>query len=194
MILPLPPQSGHVCTLRTVPKNDCCVNTTCPLPPHLGHICGVVPGLAPVPLQVGQGSLRLRVISFSTPNTASRNVILTLVRTLAPFMGPFAGPLLPPPKKSPKISPKMSPKSAELKSNPPAPNPPDPSNAANPNWSYCLRLSGSLRTAYASEASLNLASAFLSPGFMSGWYFLASFLYAFFMSSSEASFATPRTS
>lgn len=41
---------------------------------------------------------------------------------------------------------------------------------------------------------LDFASAVLSPGFRSGWYFFASLRYAFFKSSAEASFATPSTS
>ena len=50
---------------------------------------------------------------------------------------------------------------------PPAPPPPC-SKAACPNWSYCLLFSASLSTLYASVASLNFASASLSPGFLSG--------------------------
>ncbi len=133
MILPLPWQSGQVCTLRTVPKRDCWVKTTWPLPPHLGQVSGLVPGFAPEPLQVLQVSFTFSSISFLQPNTASSKVMRTLVRRFAPFMGPLLRPLLrPPPKRSPKISPKISPKSAPLKSNPPPP-PIPPSKAAWPN-------------------------------------------------------------
>ena len=79
------------------------------------------------------------------------------------------------------------------KSNPPPP-PAPPSKAACPNWSYLLLFSESLSTAYASEASLNFASASLSPGLLSGWYFLANARYAFFISLSEAFLDTPSTS
>ena len=129
--LPVPLQSGQVWTFCTVPKKDCCVNTTFPLPPHLVHVSGFVPGLAPVPWQTAHSSFRTISISFSHPKTASSNVILTLVRRFAPFIGPSLPLLLapPPPKKSPKISPKISPISMPEKSNPPAP-PPVPSNAA----------------------------------------------------------------
>ena len=47
---------------------------------------------------------------------------------------------------------------------------------------------------YASAASLNLASASLFPGFLSGWYFNASFLYAFFISDSLDPLDTPNMS
>ena len=130
MIFPEPPQSGQVCTFCTVPKKDCCVNTTFPLPPHFGQVSGVVPGFAPVPWQVWHSSFNTISISFSHPKIASSNVMRTLVLKLEPFIGPsFVLLLEPPPKKSPKRSPKISPISMPEKSNPPAP-PPVPSNAA----------------------------------------------------------------
>ena len=53
---------------------------------------------------------------------------------------------------------------------------------------------GRTSTSLASLTSLNFSSASLSPGFMSGWYFRASFRYAFLISSSDAPLLTPRTS
>ena len=99
------------------------------------HVSGVVPGFAPVPLHFGHGSFNITSISFSHPNTASSNVILTVLRDACPFHRSLTAALLllpPPPKKSPKISPKISLKSAPLKSNPPYPPAPPapPSNAA----------------------------------------------------------------
>ena len=90
----------------------------------------------------------------------------------------------------------MSPRSMSPISKPPKPPPPPKlgSTPAWPNWSYFARFSLSDRTSYASLTSLNLASAPLSPGFMSGWYCLASLRYAFFNSSSEAPLDTPKTS
>jgi hypothetical protein len=60
--------------------------------------------------------------------------------------------------------------------------------------SYSSRFFLSLKTAWASLISLNLASADLSPGFTSGWHFLAIRRNAFLMSSSLALFGTPRIS
>jgi len=60
-----------------------------------------------------------------------------------------------------------------------------------PNWSYFLRLSGSFRTSLASPISLKRTSA-LGSLLTSGWNLRASFRYAFWMSSWEASFLTPR--
>lgn len=45
--------------------------TTWPWPPHVLHLVGLVPALAPEPLQVPQLSSREISISFSMPKTAS---------------------------------------------------------------------------------------------------------------------------
>jgi len=50
---------------------------------------------------------------------------------------------------------------------------------------------GSPTTSKAAETSLKRSSAFLSPGFMSGWSFFASFRYAFLISSALAVRETP---
>gem|GEM_PF-2366795 len=60
--------------------------------------------------------------------------------------------------------------------------------------SYCCLLGSSDRVEYASLISLNFFSASLSHPFLSGWYCIASFLYAFFISSFDADFSKPRTS
>ena len=94
--------------------------------------------------------------------------------------------------------------------NPPKPanGPPGPNGSAPPRppparWycsqfapsaSYCLRLSGSERTAFASLTSLNRFSAAVSPGFRSGWCSRASFRNAFLMSAWLADLGTPRIS
>jgi len=54
-----------------------------------------------------------------------------------------------------------------------------------------LRFSSSESTEYASEISLNRSAAASSFGFASGWYCLASFRYAFLISSALAFSATP---
>ena len=47
--LPVPPQSGQVCTFCIMPNKDCWEYTTFPFPPHLLQVSGEVPGFAPVP-------------------------------------------------------------------------------------------------------------------------------------------------
>ena len=124
IIFPLPRQSGHTVSVCIMPKMDCCVEMMRPVPLHFEQVCGVLPGFAPFPPQVGQGSRRFRSICFSQPNTASSNVMLTAVLTLAPRIGPFEALLedrRPPPNRSPNRSPKMSLMSAPLKSKPPKP-------------------------------------------------------------------------
>ena len=49
-------------------------------------------------------------------------------------------------------------------------------NPLIPYWSYTARLCGSVRTSWAYDISLNLSPAL---GFLSGWYSLANFLYAY---------------
>ncbi len=75
---------------------------------------------------------------------------------------------------------------------PPRPKPPGPPTPPNmPPASYSLRFSGSARTSWAAEISLNFSSAFGSSGLRSGWYWRASLRYAFLISSSLAFFETP---
>ena len=139
-------------------------NTTCPLPPHFGQVSGEVPGFAPVPWQVVHSSFRFSSISFSQPKIASSKVMRTLVRRLAPCIGPVAPPLLLS-AAAKEIAENIAEniahiRAAEIKAAEAACSAAPCSNAAWPNWSYCLRLSGSLRTAYASDASLNFCLRF----------------------------------
>ena len=72
------------------------------------------------------------------------------------------------------------------------PPPPLPSRRpCSPYLSYSLRFSGFDSTSYAKLISLNLSPAF---GFLSGWYSLANFLYAFFSLFSLAPGGMPRMS
>ena len=72
------------------------------------------------------------------------------------------------------------------------PPPPLPSRRpCSPYLSYSSRFSGFDSTSYAKLISLNLSPAF---GFLSGWYSLANFLYAFFSSFSLVPGGTPRMS
>ena len=149
------------------------------------HLWNASPLSAPVPLQAEQETSLRRGITVSTPLAASSKDMFIFVWYVWPF-------LLPPDPPNPKISPKFpnkSPKSSTL--NPWPPKPPKPEAPIARTWSYsCLFLS-SPKTELASEISLNFFSASVSPGFKSGWFSLANFLYAFFMSSVLASFETP---
>ena len=64
----------------------------------------------------------------------------------------------------------------------------------SPNSSYDARASGSDRVSYAAEISWNRVDADSSPGFLSGWFARDWRLYAFLISASDASGATPSTS
>ena len=112
---------------------------------------------------------------------------------LAPNPPPKLPPKLnPPPKSSPpkksakgSLSPKKSLK-ISLALNEPK------SNEKSPPLSYCLLLSLSDKTEYASFIFLNFSSASsLLFGFLSGCHFKASLRYAFLISASVASFLTP---
>ncbi len=79
-----------------------------------------------------------------------------------------------PPNRFERMSPIEEPSKSKLPKPPkPPPGPPPEAKAPEP-LSYCLRFSGSPSTSWAWEISLNFASASLSPGLVSGWYFRAS--------------------
>jgi hypothetical protein len=69
---------------------------------------------------------------------------------------------------------------------------PKPPNAPSRRiWSYFAFFSLSERTPCASEIALNFSAAAALFGLASGWYCLASFRYAFLISSGEAESGTP---
>ena len=78
---PWPRQSLQgVVTMRPVPRQrpqvratlkKPCWNVTCPRPPQEVQVVGVVPGAAPLPWQVAQGSARGIWMCVSVPKTAS---------------------------------------------------------------------------------------------------------------------------
>lgn len=73
--------------------------------------------------------------------------------------------------------------------------PPEPCRPDLPTWSYVARFSLLLSTSYASDTFLKFCSAVpVSPGFLSGWYLMASFLYAALICASVALRGTPSTS
>ena len=57
---------------------------TVPVPWQSGHTSGVVPWAQPLPLQVGQDSLRSTVTDFSQPKAASVKSTEMLARMLSP--------------------------------------------------------------------------------------------------------------
>ena len=118
---PVPWQLLHGLVVCICPSIVVCTCRIWPVPPHTEHFSGLVPGLAPVPLQVLQFSFRDIFITFSVPKNASSKVMSKLYLKSAPFLGPEFEPLLPlEPKPPPKKDEKMSPKS------PKSPNPSNP--------------------------------------------------------------------
>ena len=118
MILPVPRHFWQGPWLCMTPKGVRWAWVTVPVPWQSGHTSGVVPWAQPLPLQVGQGSLRSTVTDFSQPKAASVKSTETLARILSPRRGPLRR-CWPPPKPPPKKLPKISPRSP--KSKPPAP-------------------------------------------------------------------------
>ena len=78
MILPLPPQVGHVRIVCTWPNGEFIVTRCWPEPWQVGQVCGCVPGFAPVPAQASQTALRWNLNSLRQPKAASSNVSVRL--------------------------------------------------------------------------------------------------------------------
>ena len=186
-----------------MPKGVRFVVRTVPLPWQSGQVSAVVPAAQPLPWQSGHSSTRPTLISFLQPKAASSKVSVTPTRTLSPRCGPFrrAEDAAAEAEDVAQVAEYISkaakaaevPESAEAAAAPP-PKPALGSKAACPNWSYFLRFSGSPSTWAASLSSLNFSSHSLSPGCRSGWYCLASFLYAFLCRPPRRFCSTPRTS
>src|SRR3954466_3046314 len=190
MIWPAPPHCGQGWLIE---KRPCPCDST-PRPSQRGQVVGEVPGLAPPPLQVAHRAAFGTVTLIWAPLIAWSKLSETSVSRSRPRTCWAWGRPLP----RLNMPPRMSPKS-KLPNPPacPAPEPappnglPPPKPPKAPASSYSLRFSGSPRTSWAAEISLNFSSASLSPGLRSGWYFRASFRYAFLISSSVAFFETP---
>ena len=168
-----------------------------PDPPHLRQVV-TLPSFPPVPLQCSHTTLwgMSRLTFF--PSRTSLSVISRSYLRDSPCWGEFRDlPRRPPPNMDPKMSPKMSLMSSALVKSSHV-NPSLPNCCLTPScpyWSYISLLSGSDSTSYASDSSLNFASATsLGSVETSGWYFLARLRYAFLISSSDAVFSTPRIS
>ena len=142
---------------------------TTPAPLQVGQVFTSDAFLVPRPPHSGQGRLRSMVTSFSQPFITSSRVTFTRVRMSRPRWvreACWPPPKPPNPSKPPKPpKPPKAPPKRLLRISLRLPKPwlqswpAAPSTPANPNWSYFARLSGSLSTEYASEASLNLSSA-----------------------------------
>ena len=74
MILPVPRHFWQGPWLCMTPKGVRWAWVTVPVPWQSGHTSGVVPWAQPLPLQVGQDSLRSTVTDFSQPKAASVEV------------------------------------------------------------------------------------------------------------------------
>src|SRR3954447_6960125 len=163
-----------------------------PRPSQRGQVVGEVPGLAPLPWHVAHRAALGTVTLIWAPLIAWSKLSGTSVSRSRPRTC-WAWPPRPRLNMPPRMSPKSKP--PKLPAWPaPAPAPkglPPPKPAKAPPSSYSLRFSGSPRTSWAAEISLNFSSASLSPGLRSGCYFRASFRYAFLISSSVAFFETP---
>ena len=172
MIWPAPPHCGQGWLIEKKPW----LWASMPRPSQRGQVTGLVPGLAPLPWQVAQRSAFGTVTPIWAPLTAWSKLSWTSVSRSRPRTCWAWAPPPRPPRL--KIEEKMSPKSAPAKppwappapgpKGPPRPKPPAPANI--PPASYSLRFSGSLRTSWAAEISLNFSSASVSPGLRSGWY------------------------
>src|SRR5687767_14772573 len=126
--------------------------TTAPAPSQVGHTCGRVPGLPPVPEQVGHGASELSLRLMVLPSMASWKSRVVSVSTSAPLLG--RGVLVRVPKPPPPPPPRLnrSPKRSEMSKLPgppvgwPPPNPPGkppPPAKTERISSYSLRFAGS---------------------------------------------------
>lgn len=85
IIVPSPPQLGHVLVVCICPSIVETVCFTVPVPLHAVHFSAFVPGLAFSPWQVGHSSSLYIDISFSTPKYDSSKVMLMLYFKSLPF-------------------------------------------------------------------------------------------------------------
>ncbi len=70
-MFPVPLHLPQVSTRMNLAKPAFCIFWTWPVPPHWAHLLGVVPGDAPLPLQMPQSSVLGISISFVTSFTTS---------------------------------------------------------------------------------------------------------------------------
>ncbi len=145
--VPEPPQREQGCEIENMP----CPCVSMPRPSQRGHTIGVVPGLAPVPRQVGQVACMGTCSGTCAPEMAWSKVIETCASRSAPRS---ARGRARPPRRAPPAPPnrleRMSPIELPSKSKLPKPPKPPPGPAPVANGplpeSYCLRFSGSPST------------------------------------------------
>ncbi len=172
--VPAPPQREHGWEIENIP----CPCVSIPRPSQRGHTDGVVPDLAPVPRQLVQDACIGTCSGTCAPAIAWSKVIETCASRSVPFSGRGLVRTRLPLAEPPKRLERMSPIEAASKSKLPKPPNPPPGPAPAVNWpvplSYWRRFSGSPSTSCAWEISLKRASALLSSGLRSGWYWRAS--------------------
>src|SRR5687768_2050183 len=81
MTTPSPEQVGHGTTETNCPKKERCARRTSPPPLQVRQVAGVVPGSAPLPSHLSQGSSsfteNVRVTPVATSSSVSSTVIFT---------------------------------------------------------------------------------------------------------------------
>ena len=130
---PAPPHCGQGWLIEKKPW----LSVSMPRPPQRGQTTGIVPGLAPVPLQVLQVDCLGTVTVTSVPSIACSKPRLTSVSRSRPRVG-CCGPAPPRRKRVEKMSPMSEAKPPARAAAAAAPKPPN-----MPPASYCLRFSGS---------------------------------------------------
>ncbi len=174
MTVPLPPQRGH----GSLNANDPTSRPRTPRPLHSGQRRGLVPGLAPLPLQSAHATGVSTCTGTWAPAIACSKDRLTSTSTSAPRRAVGSCGSCPRPPR--KIDENRSAKSPKPAPSPPvqvAPPGPPPLGRRPPKAaaaSYSRRLSGSDSTSWAWEISLKRSSAFGSSGLASGWCLRAS--------------------
>ena len=195
MIWPAPPHCGQGWLIEKKPW----LWASMPRPSQRGQVTGLVPGLAPLPWQVGQRSAFGTVTLTWVPLTAWSKLRLDLGLEVA------AAHLL-------RLRPRRRRRgrrcrredvaevdAAEAARRAAAAERAGPAGrraeaAEHPAGVVLLALLGvGERVVGAAEISLNFSSASGSSGLRSGWYLRASLRYAFLISSSEAFLETPST-
>ena len=151
-------------------ENSPCDSASTPRPLQSEQIVGWVPGLAPVPLQVGQGADSGTDTGIWAPSIACSNEMWTSVSRSRPRSGPGVRPPARPPalpNRSERMSPKPPPKppvGVPVRNEPGSKPPPK----IPPPESYALRFSASDRIEYASCTCLKRSSALASSLLRSG--------------------------
>src|SRR6202046_4080222 len=125
--IPRPMQVLHGSEKAKLPR----FRLDCPVPSQVGQTLGMVPALAPVPRQTGQGPSPVSLSGTVVPSTESPNDRVASVSTSAPRRG-LSGPPPPPPPPTPPPGGPRGPPLPASPPVPPAPLPPKRSPRSNP--------------------------------------------------------------